>query len=109
MRSGAYVHVSPVPRAGFSLTRTRALSLLFLFSLGFSQKRRCGRLFVLYIAFTLIKSNLWQALPLLKAAWDLGINTIDTANTYSNGDSERIIGNFIEKAGRPGCTPTLFW
>ncbi|KAL1718002.1 NADP-dependent oxidoreductase domain-containing protein [Schizophyllum commune] len=38
-----------------------------------------------------------RALPILKAAWDRGINTIDTANVYSNGDSERIIAQFIEK------------
>ncbi|KAL1750874.1 NADP-dependent oxidoreductase domain-containing protein [Schizophyllum commune] len=38
-----------------------------------------------------------RALPILKAAWDRGINTIDTANVYSNGDSERIIAKFIEK------------
>ncbi|KIJ45939.1 hypothetical protein M422DRAFT_226992 [Sphaerobolus stellatus SS14] len=38
-----------------------------------------------------------KALPILKAAWDLGINTIDTANTYSNGVSEQIIAEFIEK------------
>ncbi|KAL1713408.1 NADP-dependent oxidoreductase domain-containing protein [Schizophyllum commune] len=38
-----------------------------------------------------------QALPILKAAWDRGINTIDTANLYSNGDSERIVARFIEK------------
>ncbi|KAM5543792.1 hypothetical protein V8D89_002409 [Ganoderma adspersum] len=38
-----------------------------------------------------------EALPLLKAAYDRGINTIDTANMYSNGESERIIRKFIEK------------
>ena len=38
-----------------------------------------------------------QALPLLKAAYDRGVNTIDTANMYSNGESERIIGKFMEK------------
>ncbi|KAL1691119.1 NADP-dependent oxidoreductase domain-containing protein [Schizophyllum commune] len=38
-----------------------------------------------------------RALPILKAAWDRGINTIDTANVYSNGDSERIIAKFVEK------------
>jgi predicted aldo/keto reductase-like oxidoreductase len=37
-----------------------------------------------------------QALPILKAAWDAGINTIDTANMYSNGDSERIIAKFLK-------------
>lgn len=44
-----------------------------------------------------IGHDLEQSLPLLKAAWDAGVNTIDTANTYSNGDSERIIGNFIKQ------------
>ncbi|KAI4524595.1 Aldo/keto reductase [Schizophyllum commune Loenen D] len=38
-----------------------------------------------------------DALPILKAAWDRGINTIDTSNSYSNGDSERIVAKFIEK------------
>uniref|UniRef100_D8Q4S2 NADP-dependent oxidoreductase domain-containing protein n=1 Tax=Schizophyllum commune (strain H4-8 / FGSC 9210) TaxID=578458 RepID=D8Q4S2_SCHCM len=38
-----------------------------------------------------------HALPIMKAAWDRGINTIDTANVYSNGDSERIVAKFIEK------------
>ncbi|KAK0201292.1 NADP-dependent oxidoreductase domain-containing protein [Desarmillaria ectypa] len=38
-----------------------------------------------------------HSLPILKAAWDRGINTIDTANAYSNGESERIIGVFMEK------------
>ncbi|KAI5892497.1 Aldo/keto reductase [Schizophyllum commune H4-8] len=38
-----------------------------------------------------------QALPILKAAWDRGVNTIDTANMYSNGDSERVVAKFIEK------------
>ncbi|PMD52873.1 aldo-keto reductase-like protein [Hyaloscypha bicolor E] len=42
-----------------------------------------------------------QALPILKRAFDLGINTWDTADTYSNGDSERIIG----KALREYCIP----
>ncbi|KAI0328734.1 Aldo/keto reductase [Cubamyces sp. BRFM 1775] len=42
-----------------------------------------------------------QGLPLMKAAWDLGINTIDTANFYSNGDSERMVGRFIEKYDIP--------
>lgn len=38
-----------------------------------------------------------QAVPLLKAAYDRGINTWDTANVYSNGDSERIIAKAIKK------------
>jgi len=36
----------------------------------------------------------------MKAAWDLGINTIDTANIYSNGESERLVAKFIRKVSR---------
>ncbi|RPD56590.1 Aldo/keto reductase [Lentinus tigrinus ALCF2SS1-7] len=42
-----------------------------------------------------------RALPILKAAWDAGINTIDTANVYSNGEAERIIRVFMEKYSIP--------
>ncbi|KLO10730.1 Aldo/keto reductase, partial [Schizopora paradoxa] len=38
-----------------------------------------------------------KAMPLLKAAWDRGVTTIDTANVYSNGESERIIGKFLKQ------------
>ncbi|GLB38796.1 putative aldo keto reductase [Lyophyllum shimeji] len=38
---------------------------------------------------------------ILQAAWDLGINTIDTANVYSNGESERIIGKWIKQSNIP--------
>jgi aryl-alcohol dehydrogenase-like predicted oxidoreductase len=41
--------------------------------------------------------NADKALPILKAAWDLGINTIDTANIYSNGESERVVAKFIKE------------
>ncbi|KAK7452146.1 hypothetical protein VKT23_012251 [Stygiomarasmius scandens] len=37
-----------------------------------------------------------EALQVLKSAWDRGINTFDTANVYSNGESERVLGKFIE-------------
>ncbi|KAH8695287.1 NADP-dependent oxidoreductase domain-containing protein [Talaromyces proteolyticus] len=37
------------------------------------------------------------AFKVLEAAYDCGINTWDTANAYSNGLSEEIIGNFIKK------------
>lgn len=40
-----------------------------------------------------------DALPLLKAAYDRGVNTWDTANVYSNGVSEEIIGKAIKKYG----------
>ncbi|PAV20283.1 ferrochelatase [Pyrrhoderma noxium] len=42
-----------------------------------------------------------KALPLLKAAWDRGVTTIDTANVYSNGESERIIGKFLKQYNIP--------
>ncbi|KAH9210174.1 oxidoreductase [Leptodontidium sp. 2 PMI_412] len=41
------------------------------------------------------------ALPLLKAAYDAGINTWDTANTYSNGESETIIGAALKEYAIP--------
>ncbi|KAL5363620.1 NADP-dependent oxidoreductase domain-containing protein [Aspergillus floccosus] len=42
-----------------------------------------------------------KALPLLKKAFDCGINTWDTANTYSNGQSEMIIGKALETYSIP--------
>lgn len=42
-----------------------------------------------------------EALPLLKAAYDRGLNSWDTANIYSNGVSEEIIGNAIKKYNIP--------
>jgi len=42
-----------------------------------------------------------QALPLLKAAYDRGLNTWDTANVYSNGHSEMIIGKAIKQYNIP--------
>ncbi|KAL7803865.1 Aldo/keto reductase [Trichoderma afarasin] len=42
-----------------------------------------------------------KAIPLLKAAYDRGVNTWDTANIYSNGDSERIIAQAIKKYHLP--------
>lgn len=42
-----------------------------------------------------------EALPLLKAAFDVGINTWDTAGSYSNGESERIIGKAIKQYNIP--------
>ncbi|KAG0340270.1 hypothetical protein BG000_000277 [Podila horticola] len=40
-----------------------------------------------------------EALPLIKAAYDAGINFFDTANAYSNGTSEQILGKAIKKYG----------
>ena len=41
------------------------------------------------------------ALPLLKAAYDRGLNTWDTADIYSNGKSEEIIGKFMKEYDIP--------
>ena len=37
-----------------------------------------------------------EAKQVIKRAWDLGINFFDTANSYSKGRSEEIVGNFLE-------------
>ncbi|MCJ1303142.1 hypothetical protein MMC08_005949 [Hypocenomyce scalaris] len=42
-----------------------------------------------------------ESLPILKAAYDRGLNTWDTANVYSNGVSEDIIGKAIKKYNLP--------
>ncbi|KZO96516.1 Aldo keto reductase [Calocera viscosa TUFC12733] len=42
-----------------------------------------------------------KALPLLKAAWDRGVTTLDTANVYSNGESEKVIAKFIKTYNIP--------
>ncbi|KAL2162342.1 hypothetical protein VTH06DRAFT_7255 [Thermothelomyces fergusii] len=42
-----------------------------------------------------------EALPLLKAAYDRGLNTWDTANTYSNGASEIIVGKALKRYNIP--------
>src|SRR6266536_1363929 len=42
-----------------------------------------------------------KSLPLLKAAYDRGLNTWDTADVYSNGVSETIIGNALKKYNIP--------
>ncbi|KAF5861695.1 hypothetical protein ETB97_012645 [Aspergillus alliaceus] len=42
-----------------------------------------------------------QALPILKHAFDKGINTWDTADVYSFGESERIIGKALKEYNIP--------
>ncbi|RYP64155.1 hypothetical protein DL771_008891 [Monosporascus sp. 5C6A] len=42
-----------------------------------------------------------EALPLLKAAYDRGLNTWDTANIYSQGASEIIVGKALKKYNIP--------
>ncbi|KAK7006292.1 Aldo-ket-red domain-containing protein [Favolaschia claudopus] len=36
------------------------------------------------------------SIEVLKAAWDRGLTTFDTANIYSNGESERVLGKFLK-------------
>ena len=38
-----------------------------------------------------------ESIKLLKAAYDIGMNTWDTANMYSNGLSEQVIGKAIKQ------------
>ena len=42
-----------------------------------------------------------ESLELLGKAYDAGINFFDTANVYSNGESERILGKAIKKFNMP--------
>ncbi|RDW89002.1 aldo-keto reductase-9 [Coleophoma cylindrospora] len=42
-----------------------------------------------------------DALPLLKHAYDVGLNTWDTADVYSNGRSEEIIGKALKQYNIP--------
>ncbi|KAI4195437.1 MAG: hypothetical protein LQ350_007201 [Teloschistes chrysophthalmus] len=42
-----------------------------------------------------------EGMELLKAAWDRGLNTWDTANVYSSGRNEEIVGKAIKKFGIP--------
>lgn len=42
-----------------------------------------------------------KALPVLKEAYDKGINSWDTANVYSNGASEKIIAKAISTYNIP--------
>jgi aryl-alcohol dehydrogenase-like predicted oxidoreductase len=42
-----------------------------------------------------------ESLDLLKAAYDHGINTWDTANVYSNGIGEEVLGKAIRKFNIP--------
>lgn len=42
-----------------------------------------------------------KSLPLLKHAYDVGINTWDTADVYSHGKSEEIVGKALKKYNIP--------
>lgn len=42
-----------------------------------------------------------EAIPIIKKAFELGINFFDTSNNYSNGDSERVLGKALKEIGAP--------
>ncbi|KAF7305477.1 Aldo-ket-red domain-containing protein [Mycena chlorophos] len=65
------------------------------------------------MSFGLSKQRAWvldeeEAIEVLKAAWDRGLTTFDTANIYSNGESERILGKFIKKYNIPRSKILVF-
>ncbi len=68
--------------------------------------RRLGRSGVLVAPLALGTDNFANPTPadeserMVIAALDFGINLIDTSNTYAAGESERIIGQALAKAGR---------
>ena len=43
-----------------------------------------------------------QSRPLIRAAIEAGINFFDTANVYSAGSSEEIVGRALAEYGEPG-------
>ncbi len=45
--------------------------------------------------------NQEETTKMIKEAFDLGVNFIDTANTYSKGTSEQYIGNALKELGIP--------
>src|SRR3954468_3555824 len=42
-----------------------------------------------------------ESLALVSAAFDAGVNFIDTADVYSEGESERLVGSALKALGRP--------
>jgi len=46
------------------------------------------------------------AKQVLKRAWDMGVNFFDTANVYSNGRSEEILGEFLSGAREEAVVAT---
>ncbi|KAJ3396625.1 hypothetical protein HDV05_003140, partial [Chytridiales sp. JEL 0842] len=42
-----------------------------------------------------------ESLPVIKRAFDLGINFFDTADAYSNGESEVVLGEAIRRYNIP--------
>ncbi|KAJ7074723.1 Aldo/keto reductase [Mycena amicta] len=65
------------------------------------------------MGFGLSKQREWMldeepALAVLKACWDAGLTSFDSANMYSNGESERIIGKFLKKYNIPRSKILIF-
>lgn len=44
-----------------------------------------------------IEENEDPVFEILKAAYDKGLRTYDTADVYSNGESQRLLGKFLKK------------
>jgi aryl-alcohol dehydrogenase-like predicted oxidoreductase len=66
------------------------------------KKKRCVLGFHSLLVPPILTGNaISQALPLLKAAYDRGLNTWDTANVYCNGASEVIVGKALKKYNIP--------
>lgn len=42
-----------------------------------------------------------ESKPFIRAAWDKGINFFDTADVYSKGASEEVLGNALKEIGMP--------
>ena len=42
-----------------------------------------------------------EALALISAAFDAGVNFIDTADVYADGESERLVGEALKTLSRP--------
>ncbi|KAK9475772.1 NADP-dependent oxidoreductase domain-containing protein [Lipomyces japonicus] len=90
----------------------------FLFELKTNKKKKqsaiIGRsaktnIYIFFFFFFRFQASKWEpwvldreeALPILKRAYDLGITTWDTANAYSNGISEKLIGEAIQRYSIP--------
>lgn len=50
-----------------------------------------------------------ESLPIIERAIDLGINFFDTANIYSHGESERILGTVLPDIRRQAVVATKVW
>ncbi|KAG5634184.1 hypothetical protein H0H81_003022 [Sphagnurus paluster] len=81
-KSGLRVSV-PIVRSMISTWRSLADEVLY-------HLARSNGLWIRQVDWVLDEE---KGTEILQAAWDMGINTIDTANMYSNGESERILSD----------------